>query len=374
MITTFYWIFVSIFLLAVAVAVYGLYRWLGIKFILYAFMQSGTGRAVVNGDGEVQDFMISLHGFDINNPNKPHQYIKDNPDWEILPVQTFIDADIGYKPRSGLMKRLGIYWIRDWPVSKIYSYTFSWAEFDQPKGKTEYEVISRKERTNIFMVKDFPYFSEVKTIFINGNMKFSFHFSVNLAITNPFKALFGNDDWLATALFALNEAAKNWVGQQRLEDLVSDTDNVGTVDEFHKFMLKAMTGFLKEKVGCELKSANFLRLIDENKDATDYLQAIHAVALAQREAEASVHVAKKITNIGKAEAKVIGKKAVAAVAGEGAYVAAYSGHPELAHARALEQTHLNTYVASGTKTGVILPPSSPKDEKKDTGSSAPPAS
>ncbi len=286
-----YVFFTPVALAAFGYFLYQLYRWMGENQIGFTFMDGGTGRVIVVGKGQPVKFLVNLPGYDVNDPHNPDQHDKNFPDWQIIPTSHFK----AYRDENFLKKRLGIWLIHWWPFNFVYEYKFSWVEFRQPAGQNEYTTRSREETTKIFMAQNFPYFSEVTDFYISGNAVFSLPYAVNLAITNPMIALFGNEDWLATALFALNERAKDWAGGQSLEQLLSEADDVkGSIKESFDEWMKEINKFLIEKVGVELKSANFLKLVDRNEAAGAMRQAIQAVFIAQRSADASAFDATRI--------------------------------------------------------------------------------
>jgi len=100
----------------------------------------------------------------------------------------------------------GVYWL-GWPwVSKVYSYKFFWVKLNK---NNEAEV--RSEEVETIYVKDYQYVMLLVEAETRSMVPVSFPILTTVRVTNPYSALFKNDNWLGLVTSTVVARAKTFV-------------------------------------------------------------------------------------------------------------------------------------------------------------------
>ncbi len=177
--------------------------------IIFTKPDEGTFQAVVNGN-EFSHFVLAYSG---------HKFKGTGPDeerWEIVP-------DPDYKKN-----RFNIFGWRLVGVpfaQTVYSYKLSWRELKQVGKKSE--IVARTdETTNFGFATRFPYAMVLPDGETHGEdgeiIPVTLEYVAIIRITNPYKALFMNEDWPQIIESILNEIAKDYALSKTYEELISE--------------------------------------------------------------------------------------------------------------------------------------------------------
>lgn len=177
--------------------------------IIFTKPGEGTIQAVMRGN-EFSHFVMAYSG---------HKFKGTGPDderWEIIE-----DPNHKKNPLNIFGWRLvGI------PFAyTVYTYKLSWRELKQV-GK-ESEVVPRTdELTNFAFASRFPYAMVLPDGETHGEdgeiIPVSLEYVAIIRITNPYKALFRNEDWPQIVESILNEVAKDYASSKSYEELIKE--------------------------------------------------------------------------------------------------------------------------------------------------------
>jgi len=177
--------------------------------IIFTKPDEGTFQAVVNGN-EFSHFVLAYsgHKFKGTGPDEERWEIVSDPEHKKNPFNIF-----GWR-------LVGI------PFAQtIYNYKLSWRELQQVGKKSE--IVARtNEMTNFGFATRFPYamvLPDGETYGKDGEIiPVTLEYVAIIRITNPYKALFMNEDWPQIIESILNEIAKDYALSKTYEELVSE--------------------------------------------------------------------------------------------------------------------------------------------------------
>ncbi|MES2216021.1 MAG: SPFH domain-containing protein [Patescibacteria group bacterium] len=181
--------------------------------------QEGTAEAIKKGN-KFHRFVMAYEGHHLNDPGAP-DYDENIDAWEVLPGNPVEDRSV-----------LGMYWVGIPPWYKVDWYQFRWTEWAQPQLNTTNVAIPRDELTPLIKINDFPYYAKVENAKTNSTFAedsgelIPVHMELVLTFrcTNPYKARYSNEDWLASAISVCDGEARNYIGERTYEDLASERD------------------------------------------------------------------------------------------------------------------------------------------------------
>ena len=229
-----------VFIVLIYLAAYGL---AAIRVGL-TFCAGGEIVPIVTGKSPTR-FIMSHEGFHLNDPNDSVNFDSRYDDWEVLPNQwgppskktpknyggktPWNEKKTWKDSRGWINKFFGIYWVGIPPKTRVYGYKFQWAEIQQketPEGQEGTPGLTVKVRNEVvysIFAKVFPYMMELKSAETIDKLPVTLRYVLNMRCTNPAKALFWIDNWLAKTQAAANENARNYVGFSTYEELTSET-------------------------------------------------------------------------------------------------------------------------------------------------------
>jgi regulator of protease activity HflC (stomatin/prohibitin superfamily) len=190
--------------------------------VYWAAPSEGTAMGITSGNSKPR-FIAPMENAYLNNPDKPG-YIPDVRMWEVV-------QDPQNKYASKHRAFLGLYWAGFFPFQKVYWYQFRWTEWTQPQQNEANIPVGRDEQTNFIFTKEFTYYSRVNDIKTNNPkstgqelISVDIEYVITVRCTNPYVALFVNDDWLAKLFSISNNAVRNYGGRRSYADLASEKD------------------------------------------------------------------------------------------------------------------------------------------------------
>lgn len=202
-------------LVAVLVVMFLFLPWLAKENILVTKVNEGTAKAIMHGNS-LERFVMSFKRHHLNDPEKPW-YNPNKNDWEV--VYHGKNADDDYDDRWWLIKYLGLYWV-GWPWrASVYVYQFEWNETYTDRSSGKEKVLSRGEATDFVYVADFPYAIITDEAETKDNLPTDELTLVTVAIRNPYRALFGSEDWMRRVTAAINRHVRDFVGDQTFDEL-----------------------------------------------------------------------------------------------------------------------------------------------------------
>ncbi len=296
-------------------------NWLADGDILYTKVREGTAKAVMRGKS-LNHLVMSLKGSHLNDP-EASWFDPSIPEWEVVKNEPGITCD----SRKFLSRSLGLYFVGIPPFRSVYAYTFSWNEMRRNKSSGVEEVWPRDERTNFIYAVPFPYVILLSEAETDDRLPVDVEYLLTVRVVNPFKALFDTEDWMQVVTGAVNGVARNFVGHQNYDDLVSDIPKDGDATGHGKFfqLLKGLNDHLPDgsdglhaKYGLVIEAADIQRVDIAGKHKDDILKATVAAYTADQEAYATKAAGEATADatrqVGFAEAEVTAKRGEAEAA------------------------------------------------------------
>lgn len=110
-----------------------------------------------------------------------------------------------------------------WPLRQIYKYSFSWASIDQNGDKKEHV----DEILDYIMVKDMLYWFSIKEAEDQDLLPLNIEGLINVRITNPYKALFGPQNWLKITIALIQTLLRGEASEKDYKKLVAERALLG---------------------------------------------------------------------------------------------------------------------------------------------------
>lgn len=202
--------------------------WLAKENILVTTVKEGTAKAIMRGKS-FHHFVMSFRGHHLNVPGKPG-YKSGEPTWQVLDhskgntLGFTENGDRHYDDRNFLMRYLGLYWV-GWPWnSGVYIYPFEWNETytDLETGKEK--ILPRAEPTDFIYVNDFTYAIVTDGAETKDRLPTDEQTLVTVAVCNPYRALFGGEDWMRRITAAINRHVREFVGDRLFQKLIQKSE------------------------------------------------------------------------------------------------------------------------------------------------------
>jgi len=179
--------------------------------------KEGTIQAIMNGNAFNRFVMVySGHIFKGDAKENKKLSLPDDERWEIIPDKKL------KKNRWNIFgwRLVGIPFAQN-----VYQYKLSWREMQQD-GKESKVVARTNEPTNFAFATRFPYsmvLSDGETHGKDGEIiPVTLEYMAIIKITNPYKALFMNEDWPQIVEGILNEIAKDYAASKTYEELIKE--------------------------------------------------------------------------------------------------------------------------------------------------------
>lgn len=286
--------------------------------ILVCRVKEGTVKAILHGSS-LHHFAMSFKGHHLNDP-RSKKYDDEKPAWQIIYHGDDAGKDREYDTRFWLLRYLGLYWVGMPWRARVYVYEFQWNETRLNKDGNE-EIYARDERTDFAYVSDFPY-AFVTMANTNEMLTTQERTILTVAIENPYKALFGSENWMERTTSANNRYVREYVGKHKYEEVVAKTDEKHFCDVMLSLNDKMPgqdpdTGSkgLVERYGVRIKGADlqFVDLAGDAKKQHEEAATMHFTAEKKADAtrlqgEAEAYV---IEQKGEKEAQAIEKRITA---------------------------------------------------------------
>ena len=136
-------------------------------------------------------------------------------DWEVVPGEP--------DPESWLTRTTGVVWIG--LFVHIHTYLFSWTE-ERRNNQGVPEAWHRPNvPTQIFYLAPFPYLMILKDAEDKEGFQLDLVFVVTIRINNPYRALFGNADWLGELTGQILGVGRNWVGKTTYQAILAEKES-----------------------------------------------------------------------------------------------------------------------------------------------------
>lgn len=276
-----YWILVLLTVVTVVVLMFLGISTIANTNILFTKVIEGTGRLIL-AEGKLDKIII--------NAQKSSCIINQYGDYEIVEQEPLFKAGfIGF-----LERKFGIYWVGIPPWFKVWADEFVWGEWKEEKD-TKGKVIGvnyarRKEKTDFFFARPFPYAIPIKNAEMKGGMRGNMDMMLTITIVFPAWAFFRTEDWFVHLESRVIEEMNKYIKDHTWEELGSNTASQSIPDYVLGFNGLAYVngvrgGGILGTVGakiCEV-SIRSIELSDESKK--DY-EATTAIDRAQRYAKA----------------------------------------------------------------------------------------
>ncbi len=295
-------------------------RQLADKDLFVTFVEEGTAKAfVLNGQFQKMEMSLKDHCFvsDLNENlrNSPEfpQYLADhlpglseevderrrqaqelNHPWLILKPEI---RDLP-KPIDSPAHSLfgGIKWVGIYPFSQIHTYDFTWSRIKQLKeGERSPEQIAQtkmEDQLKIYvktsdknldyiLIRDYTYAGIVKGAETKGGIPVDILFVLTLQIENPYKALFGVNDWLNTILDQMGARLRDHVGKYTYELIIGK-------DFDHNELLKDLANrlfIIRKEYGAYIKLVQTMSIEPGSELSTTFRDATTRKQIAEIDAE-----------------------------------------------------------------------------------------
>lgn len=181
----------------------------------------------------------------------------------------------------------------------VYTYEQTWRERNkkQEGGKL---ILRENETTDFAYVINFPYGMLLPDGEDKDGIPLIVEYIAMVRITNPYKALFLTQDWPQVVEGVLNEIVKDYVGDEKYEDLRKENTGEFKGGRFNNDII-AVQEMIEREYGVRICHA-FLLNIDP---APEYREATTIVAMAEIKADAAEAEAREAEIRAKGDAKVV---------------------------------------------------------------------
>lgn len=190
------------------------------KKMFFTAPHEGTAEFVVAGGSAVR--MIAVWKGHHTLPD--HSIVKTDVDNPAPP-----DNTLRHLNPLNWLEPWGIYWVGLYPFQQIYHYDFVWIE--ETVGE-DGKIVPRTRRatkkgtgaegqTAYIRINDTNYFFVVDDVKTSGNIPTRFVVLVTVRVENPYKALFGGEDWLERLGGMVSQMVIKYAGVLTYEDIVA---------------------------------------------------------------------------------------------------------------------------------------------------------
>lgn len=192
----------------------------------FTFIKEGTAKAIMRG-GTFSHFIMAWAGHSLNDPRRM-SYDRAHPAWEVLYWADRPNAHPSpyawWQLHWRFFALFGIYWFGLSPLYRIYRYEFEWTEqkFGEDGQPCPWH---RSEWTDFIFVKAFPYWTELKGAEDAENLQLDLDYLNRVEINNPYKALFGIEDWLDQGTADSNNRAKVYTGDHSFNQIKKEKEH-----------------------------------------------------------------------------------------------------------------------------------------------------
>ena len=307
--------------------------------------------------GRFAGFLWVGEGFYLNDPTRPDLFNDSLPAWERVDCTPDVKAPSNYRGVGNLLRlyeKYGVYYYGIYPFAEVYTYTFEWTEVTVSESGSSQDW-HRKVPTSFIYAANFPYRMSVKGAEDSTKIALDVEMLVTLRTTNPYKSLFGMENWLQFVTDLVTASVRDYIGKKTDTEIMRGYDAIRSA-------VKGINETLRDKAGQEvvevavtqigytneaLRNASTLYIVAKRTGEATIAEADAKATATSLQADAD---ALRIQKIGDAEANAI-EATNKAIAG--------SPHgPVLAIAKALGD---KTVVVAGTgdivnTLGRLLPP------------------
>ena len=270
-------ILLIIAMLAAGAGIYSIYTYFAPRNLFFTGVKEGTAKMVMVGTKEDPRFVRAIMNY------RNHCF---NEEWDVIDIEKdgyseCSSSDI--RSSGSILESVfkGLYFIGFPGVNWIYEYDFKWI------SKTAEGAKLKKKTIDYIYLKDDIYLTKLEKAEVGKSMvPVDIELLLTIRITNPYKALFGVEEWLEFAINKLGVPIRGYVSNKDTPfDLIkekSDGDSLGRM-----FLKKAKeSGTLKDlrNVGIEVLSI-------ETSDidlGEDWQKIASSAWVAEKEAEARV--------------------------------------------------------------------------------------
>lgn len=253
----------------------------------FTTVKEGTAKVVFKGDS-FHKILMSYEGYHMTG------------EWDVQKNGSFFT--------SPLQSFFGLYFVGFWPIHKIYTYNFEWAEMKQNKAGV-YEVNHREAPTNFIYVKDFPYVGILDAAETKGGLPVDVRYVATIRVTNPYRALFKVDGWLGRTIAAVNSANRSFIGTKEFAELTSDNEEKEVIKVEISLLNQKLADYgveivkletqaidISGKAGEKAREATTLAYVAERQKVAGITKAEENKQVAITEAEGKAEATIKIAN------------------------------------------------------------------------------
>lgn len=203
------------------------------------FPEEGYATVIVRGLG-FRKLFLKKKGFGFN----------DN--WDVVPVEY---ATI--RPREFLGMFLFL-----WPFERLYVYKQKWVKYTEKEKPVEKEEVLRGA-----LLKSYVYFVGLTNAEDSRQMPINVGIAVEMAIVNPYKALFQMQNWYGGITNFIQGEIRDEIRQRSYVEMIASGQT--SLDIIFEKKLRDLVDKIKEQYGVEILKVKTVEISPANKELID---------------------------------------------------------------------------------------------------------
>lgn len=131
-------------------------------------------------------------------------------------IERNIEKEVEIKMRRKPKSYFGMIIIPLWPLRRVFNYNLKWTKLDKNGNKE-----SREESLWQIMLMRYAYYIETLKVETKNKTPVNMGLVIEAQVTNPYKAIFVNKDWVSIMEFLFLDAVRDFINAKSYEELIA---------------------------------------------------------------------------------------------------------------------------------------------------------
>lgn len=260
--------------------------------LFFTFVKEGSAKAIMGAGGSgFQRFILQYKGYRLNNPNDQNTYDFSKEEWEVIEPPTSDSTSPTPKPNPYItfFGLTGVRWLGLPSLHTIHEYSFKWNSLEQSSegektkdaGGGIYFIPYSKKIKHILLQED-VYYARVEAAEDDDFVPLDFDFTIRVKVKNPYKALFGPQEWLEMTWSKVIPLLREFISQNKWDDLAKRETAI--MEKFNPLVAEEKISLLAD-CGIDVKEFKFLRIAPSGERGKVYEEAATQEFVAIQEAK-----------------------------------------------------------------------------------------